>query len=64
MQKAKIISISLPPAICESLRDIAIKEHRSVSEVVREALRLYQKAHGYMLSVGRKISVKKDVRPQ
>lgn len=40
-KKTKIISISLPPDMTEEIQDMAKEERRSVSEVIREALRQY-----------------------
>ena len=40
-KKSKIISISLPPDMTEEVQDMAQEERRSVSEVIRGALRQY-----------------------
>ena len=39
MRTAKVISISLPPDMTAELQEAAKEERRSVSEVMREALR-------------------------
>jgi CopG family transcriptional regulator / antitoxin EndoAI len=39
--KAKIISISLPPDMTKEVQEMAKEERRSVSEVIREAVRQY-----------------------
>jgi predicted transcriptional regulator len=38
----KKILISLPPAFHEELKDLAIKEHRTFSDLARQALRDYK----------------------
>ena len=40
-KKSQIISISLPPDMTAEVQDMAKEERRSVSEVIREALRQY-----------------------
>ncbi len=35
------ITFSLPPGTAQHLRDVAIDEQRTVSELLREAIRLY-----------------------
>ena len=37
----KVVSISLPPDMTKEVQDMAKEERRSVSEVIREALRQY-----------------------
>ncbi|MEW6771952.1 MAG: ribbon-helix-helix protein, CopG family [Bacillota bacterium] len=41
MRKTKVWALSLPPALAEKAEQLARKEHRSRSELVREALRQY-----------------------
>lgn len=41
MRTRKLITISLPPAMLKDAEQIAAKEHRTKSELVREALRRY-----------------------
>jgi Arc/MetJ-type ribon-helix-helix transcriptional regulator len=41
MGKAQIISISLPPDMTKEVQEMAKEERRSVSEIIREALRQY-----------------------
>lgn len=41
MRKTKVWALSLPPALAEKAEQLARKEHRSKSELVREALRQY-----------------------
>ncbi|MBI4406206.1 MAG: ribbon-helix-helix protein, CopG family [Deltaproteobacteria bacterium] len=41
MRTAKVISISLPPDMNNDIQELAREERRSVSELMREALRQY-----------------------
>jgi metal-responsive CopG/Arc/MetJ family transcriptional regulator len=41
MRIAKTICITLPPELLTKARKVAIREHRTMSELVREALRHY-----------------------
>ncbi|MGQ9513266.1 CopG family ribbon-helix-helix protein [Thermodesulfitimonas sp.] len=41
MRRTKVWALSLPPALAEKAEELARKEHRSRSELVREALRQY-----------------------
>lgn len=41
LRTRKLITISLPPAMLKDAEQIAAKEHRTKSELVREALRRY-----------------------
>jgi Arc/MetJ-type ribon-helix-helix transcriptional regulator len=38
---AKTVSITLPPELLAKAQDIALREHRTMSELFREALRRY-----------------------
>lgn len=42
MRTAKTISITLPPELLEKAQAIARRENRTMSELVREALRCYR----------------------
>jgi Arc/MetJ-type ribon-helix-helix transcriptional regulator len=42
MRTAKTISITLPPELFAKAREIAAREHRTMSELFREALRRYK----------------------
>jgi metal-responsive CopG/Arc/MetJ family transcriptional regulator len=44
MKTAKTISITLPPELLLKAQEIAQREHRTMSELFREALRKYIKA--------------------
>lgn len=41
MRTAKVVSISLPPEMEEEVQQLAQEEHRTVSELFREAMRQY-----------------------
>ena len=40
-RKSKVITFSLPPQMAEQVRQLMQEEGRTMSELVREALRLY-----------------------
>jgi metal-responsive CopG/Arc/MetJ family transcriptional regulator len=42
MRTTKVISITLPEAMLEEAKKLAAKENRTMSELVREALRRYE----------------------
>jgi predicted transcriptional regulator len=44
MRTAKTISITLSPDLLEKAKEIAEREHRTISELFREALRRYMTA--------------------
>lgn len=41
MRVAKTVSITLPPDLLEKAQEVAQREHRTMSELFREALRRY-----------------------
>lgn len=43
MRQTKVVSISLPAGMLKTARRIASQENRTMSELVREALRSYQR---------------------
>lgn len=44
MRTAKTVSITLPPDLLSKAQEMASREHRTMSELFREALRLYMGA--------------------
>ena len=44
MKTAKTVSITLPPELLLKAREVATHEHRTMSELFREALRRYMSA--------------------
>jgi hypothetical protein len=47
MRIAKTLCITLPPDLLKKAQRIAAREHRSMSELVREALRHYMAAESH-----------------
>ncbi len=43
MRTTKNISVTMPPAMLKEVERLAKKEHRTTSELIREALRRYQR---------------------
>ena len=43
MRTTKVVSITLPPAMFEEAQALAKQENRTMSELVREALRRYER---------------------
>jgi predicted transcriptional regulator len=43
MRTSRTLSITLPPAMLAQAEEIARKEHRTMSELIREALRHYER---------------------
>jgi CopG family transcriptional regulator/antitoxin EndoAI len=43
MRSTKVVSITLPPPLFEQAQALAKQENRTMSELMREALRLYQR---------------------
>jgi metal-responsive CopG/Arc/MetJ family transcriptional regulator len=60
MRTAKVISLSLPPEMEKEVQKIAKAEHRTISELLREAFRQYlaNKDLATVRSEGRKIAKK------
>lgn len=65
LNKAKIISISLSSDMTEEVQEMAKEERRSVSEVIREAIRQYaaNKDLEVVRKYGRKVVKKKVIKP-
>ena len=65
MSSAKIMAISLPPAMSKEIQELAKKEHRTISELIREAFRQYKmnqilekgRREGKKLRKGKSLSV-------
>ena len=64
--KARIISISLPPDMTKEVQEMAQEERRSVSEIIREALRQYSanRVLKDVRKIARKAAKKKGVKPE
>lgn len=46
MRTTRVVSITLPPSMFEDAQALARQEHRTMSELMREALRRYQRERG------------------
>jgi CopG family transcriptional regulator/antitoxin EndoAI len=44
MRTSKVVSITLPPAMLKEAERLAKRENRTMSELIREALRHYQRS--------------------
>ncbi len=66
MRTAKVISLSLPPDMEKEVQQIAKAEHRTVSELLREAFRQYLANRDLALvrKEGRKIAKKMKIKPE
>jgi Arc/MetJ-type ribon-helix-helix transcriptional regulator len=64
MRTAKVISVSLPPEMEREVQQIAKAERRSVSEVLREAIRQYSANRDLaaIRSDGKKIAKRKKLK--
>jgi CopG family transcriptional regulator/antitoxin EndoAI len=54
MRQSKVVTVSIPPRLLREAEKLAHKEHRTKSELVRDALRLYlnlQSDKGFRLAV-------------
>lgn len=47
-RKSKVITFSLPPEMAEQVRQLMQEEGRTMSELIREALRLYMDERGWL----------------
>lgn len=66
MRTARVISLSLPPDMEDEVQKVAKAEHRTVSELLREAFRQYL-ANRDLASVrkeGRKITKRMNLKPE
>ena len=65
MRSAKVISISLPPDMNKEIQAVAKEEHRSMSELFREAIRQYMRNRVVAQSrrYGTKVAKKKGIKP-
>ena len=65
MRTAKVISLSLPPEMEEEVQKVAKEEHRTISELLREAFRQYltNRDLGAIRKEGRKIVKKMKLTP-
>ena len=66
MRTAKVVSISLPPDMNSEIQELAKEERRSVSELMREALRQYIALSTWKNAQkqARKVAKKKNISPE
>lgn len=64
MRNSKVVSVTLPPPLLEQARALAKEENRTMSELVREALRRYQRERAWeeLRAVGRAAAERTGVR--
>ncbi len=65
MRTAKVISLSLPPEMEEEVQKVAKEEHRTISELLREAFRQYltNRDLAAIRKEGRKVAKKMKLTP-
>ncbi len=66
MPALKTITISLPVAMGKEIEKVAKEEHRTTSELIREAFRQYQSQRNLraLASEGRRATKKKKLSPK
>jgi len=66
MRTTKTLSVTLPPEMLSRAEELAKKEHRTMSELVREALRQYERKSWWdeMNDFGRKTAEAAGVKSE
>ncbi|MGB6973802.1 MAG: ribbon-helix-helix protein, CopG family [Terracidiphilus sp.] len=66
MRNSKVVSVTLPPPLLAQARALAKEENRTMSELVREALRRYQRERAWdeIRAVGRAAAERAAVRSE
>ena len=66
MRTAKVISFSMPPEMEKQVQKVAKEEHRTISELFREAFRQYlaNRDLASVRSEGRKVAKKMKLKPE
>ena len=66
MKTIKTITISLPIEMGEDIQKMAKEEHRTISELVREAVRQYkaQRTFTALAKKGQRVAKKKGLKPK
>ena len=66
MRTARVISLSLPPDMEKEVQKIAKEEHRTISELLREAFRQYlaNRDLAAIRKEGRQIAKKMKLKPE
>lgn len=65
MRTAKVISLSLPPDMEKEVQQVAKEEHRTISELLREAFRQYLARRDLTIvrKEGRKVAKRMKLKP-
>lgn len=65
MRTAKVISLSLPPDMEKEVQQVAKEEHRTISELLREAFRQYlaNRDLAAIRKEGRKVAKRMKLKP-
>jgi Arc/MetJ-type ribon-helix-helix transcriptional regulator len=66
MKTMKTLSVTIPPEMLDKAERLAKKEHRTMSELVREALRQYERNRVWneIESYGRRSAAKQGIRTE
>jgi len=66
MRTAKVISLSLPPDMEKEVQRVAKSEHRTISELLREAFRQYlaNRDLSAIKTEGRRLAAKMKLKPE
>jgi metal-responsive CopG/Arc/MetJ family transcriptional regulator len=66
MASTKTITISLPAPMGKEIEKLAKEEHRTISELLREAFRQYQARRNFksLARLGRKAAKAKGLKPE
>ena len=66
MKTIKTITISLPVEMGKDIQKMAKEEHRTISELVREAVRQYraQRIFTTLVKKGQRVAKKKGLKPE
>ena len=51
LRKSKVITFSLPPEMAEQVQDVMREEGRTMSELIREALRNYMEEREWLRTI-------------
>lgn len=66
MRSIKTITFSLPVEMGREIEELAAQEHRTVSELIREAVRQYQAQRSFktLVKKGKEAATKKELKPK
>jgi metal-responsive CopG/Arc/MetJ family transcriptional regulator len=65
MPNRRVLSVSVPPKLLQVAQRAAAKEHRTLSELVRQAIRqyLWQSSRAELLAIGERLSTELGIGP-